>query len=268
MVSNNPLAGYLLYCIYNHGAAGPDAGLTGVQEQMVETVSTDGLGAAVSALHGAIPGSRVTELKRYGQVVAACHQRCATIPMRFGSIFRDKREIVCHLEEHGHAYQTLLRKLTDREEMGIRLLLPALRPPWPPDGDLSGKGIEDRAAAQAPTFPGKAYLLRQKQRYGLTDGLIQQAEAVLFSWRDSFKGLFVEWRWERPQWIALQRAPILSAYFLVPRQNLAGFQETFVRISRRQPEKALLSGPWPPYNFVYQKKNEGDAHESITCCPR
>lgn len=267
MGSNSRSAGYLLYCIYQYGETGPEAGLTGVQEQAVETVCADDLCAAISELDGTIPGSRITELKRYGQVVAACHQCHTTIPMRFGSIFRDKREIACHLEEHGHTYQTLLRKLADREEMGIRLLLPSVRPPRPSDGEISGKGIENRTAAQASAFSGKAYLSRQRQRYGLTDGLIRQADAVLFSWRESFNGLFVECRWERPQWMVMQKAPLLSAYFLVPRRNLTAFKERFIRISRRRPEKALLSGPWPPYNFVRQERSEAYFHDSSTECP-
>lgn len=267
MHPNNRPAGYLLYCIYHCGQAGPVAGMTGLQNQAVETVCSDDLCAAVSALDDAFLASRVTELKRYGQVVAACHRRHATIPMRYGSIFRDKGEIGCHLEEYGHAYQKLLLKLSGHEEMGIRLLLPAVRPSWPPVRDALRKEVESLAATRPPALSGKAYMSRQKRRYGLTDDFIRQAEAVLFSWRGSFKGLFVECRYERPQWHALQKAPILSAYFLVPRRHLTGFQETFIRISRRRPEKALLSGPWPPYNFVRQERSKANLQDSTTGCP-
>jgi hypothetical protein len=267
MHPNNRSTACLLYCIYHHGEAGPVAGMTGVQDQAVETVCSNDLCAAVSALSDAVPASRVAELKRYGQVVAACHRSHATIPMRYGSIFKDQGEIGCHLEECGNAYQKLLLKLADCEEMGIRLLLPAVRAPWPSGQRFSGMDSDDNAVVQAMALPGKAYLARQKKRYGLTDGFIQRAEAVLFDWRELFKGLFVECRWERPDWKALQKAPILSAYFLVPRRNLVGFQETFVHVRRRRPEKALLSGPWPPYNFVQQERSEANLHDATTTCP-
>ena len=43
---------------------------------------------------------------------------------------------------------------------------------------------------------------------------------------------------------------ILSLYFLVLRIHVACFQETFGRVAENGDAKALLSGPWPPYNFV------------------
>lgn len=268
MQPQNSASGYLLYCIYNPNGAGPVEGLTGIQEQTVEAVTANGLCAAVTALTGAMPPDQIEELKRYGQVVAACHQTHTTIPMRYGSVFRDKLHITNHLEEQGGTYKALLHQLSGNEEMGIRLLLPETQAPLSPDRGSTGKPSDKPHAAQPSPFSGKAYLARQKERYGLADAFVQGAEKALFQWRELFKGLYVDCRWERPAKAASQKVPILSAYFLVHRQHIADFKKTFVRISQQRPEKALLSGPWPPYNFVQQKKNEGDAHEPITCCPR
>lgn len=268
MQTQNSTAGYLLYCIYNANGAGPVEGLKGIHGQAIETVSANGLCAAVTVLTGAVPPAQLKQLRRYGQVVAAYHQGHTTIPMRYGSIFRDKPQIAVHLEEQGHIYQALLPQLADSEEMGIRLLLPGAQVPLSPDQGSAGTSSDKSHATRPSPLAGKAYLARQKQRYGLADAYVQGAEKALFQWRELFKGLYVNCRWERPARVACQKAPILSAYFLVHRQHLADFKKAFVRISQQRPEKALLSGPWPPYNFVRQEKNEGDARESILCCPR
>ena len=46
------------------------------------------------------------------------------------------------------------------------------------------------------------------------------------------------------------KSKILSLHFLVPRRSVESFRRTFQEISRKEGMKMLLSGPWPPYNFV------------------
>ena len=46
------------------------------------------------------------------------------------------------------------------------------------------------------------------------------------------------------------KSKILSLNFLVPRRSVESFRRTFQEISRKEGMKMLLSGPWPPYNFV------------------
>jgi hypothetical protein len=248
--NNNIACGYLLYCIYRPNGQDRLEGLTGIQGQTVEAISTHGLYALVSTLTSATPAADLEELKSYGRVVAACHKVHTTIPMRFGSIFADKPEIAAHLAEQGGTYKTLLQHLTDCEEMGIRLLLPESETPLPP-GHKSVRPREGRShTAQKPSCSGKAYLTRQKERYELTDDFMRRAEKALSQWQGLFKGLYMDCCWEPPRAVARHTVPILSAYFLVRRQQIADFKKAFVRISQDRPEKALLSGPWPPYNFV------------------
>ncbi len=224
--------------------------MTGIQGQSVETISDQGLCALVSALTGAMPEADIEELKSYGQVVAACHQTHVTIPMRFGSIFRDKPEIAAHLAEQGNTYKALLQHLTDCEEIGIRLLVPESPPPLSPVRKTVREQEDKSDTTPKSSCSGKAYLTRKKERYDLTDDFMRRAEKALSQWQDLFKGLYMDCCWERPQAVGSRKTPILSAYFLVRRQQIADFKKAFVRISRDRPEKALLSGPWPPYNFV------------------
>jgi hypothetical protein len=248
--SNNSPRSYLLYCIYSPKGQSRLEGLTGIQGQTVEAISAHGLRALVSTLTGATPEADLEELKGYGRVVAACHRAHTTIPMRFGSIFRDKPEIAAHLAEQGSTYKALLQHLTDCEEIGIRLLLPEPERPLP----LGRKSIRTKEGQShvdpEPSCSGKAYLTRQKERYDLADDFVRKAEVALSQWRGLFRGKYRDCCWERPQTVAGCETPVLSAYFLVRRHHIADFKKAFVRISRDRPEKALLSGPWPPYNFV------------------
>ena len=46
------------------------------------------------------------------------------------------------------------------------------------------------------------------------------------------------------------RLPLLSLYFLVDRAVVESFRQAFRRLSEAESARLLLSGPWPPYNFV------------------
>ncbi len=254
MKSQIDTSGYLLYCIYINNGQDRVKGLTGIQGQSIETISAKGLSAIISKITDPTTTTEIEELKQYGQVVAACHQTRTTIPMQYGSIFNDRSGIIAHLEKQSNFYKSLLRHLAGNEEMGIRLLLSEVPPP--PFTNRNSANQQKSRPGRAQEFPcsGKAYLIHQKKRYGLADTFLQRAEQALAQWKSLFKGLYKECCCEKPEAIASNKTPILSINFLVNRQHIKNFKNTFVQISQTRPEKALLSGPWPPYNFVNQNK--------------
>lgn len=252
---------YLLYCIYGPTQKDRVQGLTGLWDQTVDIVKSNGLCAAVTPLVDTAPPTQPSELKQYVNVISACHRAHTTIPMRYGSVFPNKPEIRAHLKAQGSIYHDLLHYLTDSEEMGIRLLLPESQ------RSLSPGKVAEKTTSSGKKTPGSGmdYLTRQKKQYGMTDAFVQGGLDILSEWRKPFSGLYADYCFERPDRTGLQKTPLLSAYFLVRRRNISHFKETFLRITRRRPEKAMLSGPWPPYNFVQKQNNEGMTHESIIC---
>jgi hypothetical protein len=51
--------------------------------------------------------------------------------------------------------------------------------------------------------------------------------------------------------ISNHQAPMLSLYFLVPGKSIDPFRRVIRQMrSRMESTKLLLTGPWPPYNFV------------------
>jgi hypothetical protein len=241
-------SGYLLYCIYRSSCQGVINGLTGVQGHAVETICAGGLCATVSVVAGAVSIPTVPDLKCYGQVVAACHQHQTVIPMRYGTIFRNKSEVVAELEKHSVVYKSLLLRLMACDEMGIRLLLTD-SPQMTVDRESKVPDSDKIPCA----CPGKTYLTLQKERYSLADAIQHRWEKRLIQWQAFFKALYVQCHWEAPKTALVHHVPVLSLYFLVQRKHIPDFRKRFARVSRQRPEKAMLSGPWPPYNFVQPK---------------
>jgi hypothetical protein len=109
--------------------------------------------------------------------------------------------------------------------------------------------------------PGRAYLAARKVHYTQEEKFNKQVEQVIERCRAAFGGLFVKCKTEVPSIANFQlsiRNPFPSIYFLIPRESIAAFRRAFRRlIKSSESASLLLSGPWPPYNFVQPEHTEG-----------
>ena len=222
---------YLLYGILK-APAFRDASLTGVKGKPVFFVTAHGLDAAVSELAAGEQVLPVPELLAYGRVVDALYRRQAVVPMRCGCILDGLPEIHNVLAEKKQHYDVLLQQLEGCAEMGLRILPPMHVAPAEPD---------------TPPADGSGYLARRRAHYQMNEEAGRQHQALMEHYVRAFAGLYNQ---QRSETTTKDGTVILSLYFLIPATQIARFRETFERVVETSAAKALLSGPWPPYNFV------------------
>jgi Gas vesicle synthesis protein GvpL/GvpF len=205
-------------------------------------LSQNGLSAGLSELaeSGMVPD--IAQLLAYEAVIEHFYGALTVIPVRYGCQLEDTSEALRLLERHRDGYAALLAELEGLTEMGIQVLL-----------DRSGPGTESDAgpAAPQPFAPpcesGVAYLAAKRQRYlGLDRAALPDRLLVEELWA-SLAGLYVRRKLESPD---SNKGRLLSLYFLVPRASVEPFRRTARHLRPQEPIKLLLSGPWPPYNFV------------------
>ena len=237
---------YLLYCIFGTSAR-QDLGLpAGIGGQPVLVVAHNGLSAALSELAESDLVPDPSQILAYGRVVEHFFREQTVIPLRYGCQLENASEVVCLLEKHHEEYQTLLRELEGLNEMGIRVLL---------EGSEAGTKT-DALPVPPESFPGTcnsgtAFLAAKRQRFLDLDRAGLDQRLLVDELCGPLSGLFVRRKVESPD---LTRSRLLSLYFLVPRASVESFRQAARRLHPKESVKLLLSGPWPPYNFV-------DAHE-------
>jgi hypothetical protein len=231
---------YLVYCIL--GAGGEAAMPLGVDGQPVRLIEEGGLGAAVSPVSGPTNGALpdTSRLLAYEGVVEALHRGRAVLPVRYGCLLTDESEVIELLRRHRQAYRSALGELEGCEELGVRIL---------PEDAEEGR---DAPRPEVPvSAPGRAYLAARRAHYEERDGRSEGQVAAAERCRAAFAGLFVKCKVEYPSGShPVFLVPLLSLYFLVKRENLEAFRRAFQALSRGDAARMLLSGPWPPYNFV------------------
>ena len=230
---------YLLYCIFRSPAQ-PSRGMPpGVGGKPVIVLAQNGLSAGFSELAESDATPDVSQILAYEAVVEHLYRDLTVVPVRYGCQLEDTSDVRGLLERHHDAYGALLDELEGLAEMGIQVLLDQPRAEMEND------------ACPAPPKPffnsGAAYLAAKRQCYlGLDRAALRERLLVEELW-NSLTGLYVRRRVEFPD---SERGRLLTLYFLVSRASVESFRRAAHDLHAKEPVKLLLSGPWPPYNFV------------------
>ncbi|MBI5251800.1 MAG: GvpL/GvpF family gas vesicle protein, partial [Desulfomonile tiedjei] len=203
--------------------------------------------AAVSAIsQGEIPKDSSAILAYHG-VIESFHNSGGVIPLRFGTIVDQESDVNHLLQNHNERYKRLLEELGDCAEMGLRVI-------------VNSVSAAAEACSETPTIPlptgsgsGAAHLARLKARHDAQALASARYQATIERYRSPFTGLFVNFKAETSRF-ALPDAPansvFLSLHFLISKQSVEPFRKAYVDLKLRENTKMMLSGPWPPYNFV------------------
>jgi hypothetical protein len=240
----------LFYCIGHHPGPEVAGPLPGVGGGPVYQVADRRLRAAVSRIDRADLTPDLPRVRAYERVVSSCHRRGTVVPMRYGCVVEEESQVIEMLSAHRAHYEALLRELEGCVEMGLRVLLPS--GPW---AGVTPGGPESRREVVGPQPPepgapadrlGLAYLTARKAHYAHQDRWTTEYRQAAARCQAQLAGLFVKCVTEAPS----PRLPLLSLYFLVPAPAVQAFRQAFRRLSETESARLLLSGPWPPYNFV------------------
>ncbi len=211
----------------------------GVGSTPVRLVEDGRIAAAVTTIDSAALAQTVESAMAYMKVVEALHADRTVLPMRYGCVVDGDADVIQLLHARGDTYAEVLRDLDGCVEMGIRIL-----------AGQTPSCQKDRLSRVCPT--GTAYLTWRTGVYKEVDRSAHQAARLSERIRSALDGLFVRCKVESGP-TAMRSAPsvpLFTLHFLVRRGSVESFRQVFRRISRAEYGRFLLSGPWPPYNFV------------------
>ncbi len=236
---------FLLYCLFASDTKPQDelASIPVLNKTSVQLFSHQELRAAASEMEELPDPSESSYLITYQQVVDFFHEQYTVIPMRYGSIFENQQALQEHLHNRYTSYIKLLEEINNCVEMGIRVLL---------SNNLEAMDVS-RKMPEPPPSSGSEYLEKRRQFYQQQDQSSPAIEHYVQILQQEFKQVTVQYHHEH-RWLVheSQKSPIflISCHFLIYRQHVSTFQQIFHACQKRNHDQLMLSGPWPPYNFV------------------
>jgi len=237
---------HLVYGILSD-VRGPMRGVLppGVEGAPVFLVAEGGLAAACSVAPDACATPTVPRATAFAWVVGALHAVTAVLPFRYGNFLDSSERVLNLLQAHREEFLQSLEEVQGCDEMGLRILLenrPHLACAQP--------------ACAAPRGTGREFLEGRRAHYAAEECDEALAARAAAQARGALDGLAVKCREDRS---SAADGRLLSLFFLVRRENVERFREAFGQLQQETSAKMLLTGPWPPYNFVGSPCPDGRA---------
>ncbi len=229
----------------------------GIGHSKLETVSSAELIAITGKVNHQKVISSTENALAYARVIDELFRLYTLLPVRYGTVANSREAVVSLLKKHTHQLHQNLDEVKNREEFSLKML-------WKHEGSYQYfRGQPGAAKKEVPIpfpadSPQKTYLLQKIRKHRQENALVDYAEQLankLEHWLVSFHPTF---RFK----IMVSQRLILDATMLIKK----GYQQDVVQaiscFQDRYPDlHFLLTGPWPPYNFV-KLPNDGTGQKS------
>lgn len=176
----------------------------------------------------------------------------AVIPMKFGTIFKDKKNLEQILQKNSKKFKNVLRKLNGKEEWGVKVYVDEKRL----SDELKNKDRAVKAKIKgAKRLPQGADYFQELEVEDLIGKRIQQEvdKQGKFFFK-SFKLAAYDARENKilaKEFAGKNNPMVLNSAYLIHKKSVKDFQKKVDELKSRNPAFIFeCTGPWPPYNFV------------------
>ena len=174
---------------------------------------------------------------RYGAVLDVLCENFTLLPCRFGTIVKDLEAIQKMLRQRYVFYTKKLKEIRGKQEFGLRIL-------W----NVIGNDDASSTVGNKPPRGGKEYLLHKVKMVRAEKELKEKGRNAVDTIHKVL--LDISSRGVEDTTMITERM-IFSGNYLVGKNDQDVFSSEVKAFQERYPEfKILLTGPWPPYNFV------------------
>ena len=221
--------------------------LKGLEERLVYTVPYRDISAAVSDLH-LYPRTKnlammVDHILEHERVVEGLSKKFTVLPVKFLTTFNTKEDVLSMLKGYYRDFKRNLDRLREKVEFGLKVI-------W--QGEDIKQSITNAYHANSKALvpdnsPLKNFVMEKYSQYKIQKEFEDKAESSIAAIDNIFSPLACEKRLEGLKTGNL----LLNAYYLIEKKDQTDFKRAYKNLRKTFNHfQYLLSGPWPPYNFV------------------
>ncbi len=220
-------------------------GFKGLDESFVCTLPYRDISAAVSDIEK--DNLKVNEkcAFAYGRIIESIMARYTLLPMRFGTLVKGDKEVIAILEKHYDGFVNNLRQVKGKLEYGLKVLwdVEKISLEIRPGKTEDLKGLDQLKGSS----PHKKYILEKLKEHRFEEALMRKAEAIIEGIHNPLEELSFLSKFKK----MVTKRIILDAAYLVEKEKKDAFIQRFKELSEGHRDlRFLLTGPWPPYNFI------------------
>lgn len=180
-------------------------------------------------------------------------KRGPVIPLKFGTIFRQKEDLLNSLALHYDRFSSTLKKLEGKQEWHCKVFLQDVKTL---EGNIRFKSavIQEKEKEVKCMNAGAAYFAsievatRMKQEKDKTLAGLRES---IFQTLNRHAETATHGKILGKELTGMSEPMILNGFFLLREEKISEFQKTMERLIKKFPMfHFVFRGPWPPYNFV------------------
>ena len=232
----------LIYSVFRHIKDGPDSLPPGVSGHAVHALEQDGMWVAYSRGEDQGCTDITQKALQFFQVNDALFRMLeipSILPFRYQGVVMPESSILTWVHRHREHLRRILDEVHGCVEMGLRLLKDR-------DEDTPPSSEADHPPEDSS---GLAYLRSRKKAYHHQIVDEENLEKVFQSITAHFAGHYLSLHTEGMHG---KRLTLPGLNFLIDQDCRTSFEDRFHALSL--PDwKVMMTGPWPPYNFVSQE---------------
>lgn len=221
----------------------------GISNGDVYPIIHQGVSAMVSSVPFVEIQPNVANITAHQRVVDASRNMGATIPVRFGVIFKTEVGIRQFLARKTEEYRSKLTMFRDSDEFGIKVVLDAASLAKITKAvEEDSPNVKRMKKEISSATEGTAYFLKMKMDETLKHETLKRVEKLA-------KEIHAELARSAKESSLLKvedRQIMLNAAYLVPRKDQNDFGAAVGKLKKTYESSGLvfhLSGPWAPYSF-------------------
>jgi hypothetical protein len=239
---------FYVYAIVSRDTPLPALGSSGAVIGLA-MVPWQGLAAVTRRIEGDDARFTIEAVLHHEAVVEAVRKQGPALPVRFGTVFRDATSVATALAERYEPLAADLARLGDKVELSVTALWAAA-----PFGDGSGASRQEDGVPSGRSA-GARYLHARAAELRRDDALKELAQTAADQLNNVLGAFALD---RRVSLLPTPRVAVRTAYLLDP-AGVSDFRAAFETIrATRADLRVLLTGPWPPYNFVRRTEAQGE----------
>jgi len=191
------------------------------------------------------PGAQLTQesILDHARVVSDCFKLATVLPFRFGTIFETDDALRQAVRSNKKNFTEAVAKLKGKSEMHLKLVVKV-------DGAVAEAVI---AGAPLPPQVGGEYLSRLREKASRDRERQSKARALSVQVHKLFNPLQEEVVCKK-----VNAGLVIDIAHLIDSGSVAKYQNRYSTAMRHFKDCQIsLTGPWPPYHFVSERKRAG-----------
>ncbi len=216
----------------------------GVDNSKLSVISHNGLMAILGGTGKDKVVANTENALIYATVIEAVFRNFTVLPVRYGTLMDSEKAVITLLEKYGKAFKQNLSRLENKEELSLKVL-------WDPQKENDKIRQQLQAYRVDTPFTGnsvsKEYLLRKLKEHQFDNALQSYVERLV----DEICKLVARFNTLHQFKKMVSKTIVLDAVFLLEKGQKKAFTQAIEQLrNKHESLHFLLTGPWPPYNFV------------------